>query len=121
MIGDADGETTKKVDVHINNPHIERYVTLLNSLKPTNGHWGVMLEPDRLRKHYKQKQITEDDYKFLMRYMFPEDTDENDDEEYLFDFYEGVRAEAEYSFLVIQGIELEYVDEFGDKHDTYFE
>lgn len=127
MIGDANGDTSETVRVSIDNPYLERYYTLLNSLKPTTGHWGVMLEGEkRLHKHVVENQITEDDYNFLVRMMFVEDYD---DEEFLFkvpvvhekhadEFFDGVRAETEYSFLVFQGLDLYYIDEFGEEHET---
>lgn len=130
MIGDANGETKEKVRISKDNPYLERYYKLLNSLKPLSGHWGVMLESDRIYKYYKEKQITEDDYKFLMRLMF----EDNDDDEmvsgsrekyiiapieyeiYANEFSEGVRSNSEYSFLVFEGLSLSYIDEDGEKH-----
>jgi hypothetical protein len=41
MIGDSDGYTSEKIRVSVDNPFLERYVTLLNSLKPTKGTWGL--------------------------------------------------------------------------------
>jgi len=125
MIGDADGNTSEKVEVSLNNPFVERYVTLLNSLKPTKGHWGVMLEEDRICDAFKENQITEDDYRFLCRMMFEELYEEIEEfevspenEDYANEFYDGVRSDTEYSFLVFEGVELFYVDEFGKKHKT---
>ena len=40
------------------------------------------------------------------------------DEDYASEFYEGVRGETEYSFLVFEGIDLYYYDEYGVKHET---
>jgi hypothetical protein len=131
MIGDADGDTSEKVHISKDNPYLERYVKLLNSLEPTKGHWGVMLSSDRLYAHCKEGQITEDDYNFLSALMFEDydydDEDEDDkektsyfkeDDEYAGEFFEGVMAETEYSFLVFEGVSLKYVDEDGVKHKT---
>jgi len=62
------------------------------------------------------------------------DSDEEEDEEnensfvvsekelkYTKEFYEGIRGETEYSFLVFQRCILYYYDEHGVKHNTYFE
>lgn len=122
MIGDADGDTDETCEVSVDNPYLERYVRLLNSLKPTNGHWGIILESDRLEKHYLEGQLTEDDYKFLSDIMFygyddrGEDISEKESEWYE-ELASGVRGDAEYSFLVFQGVELYYYDKEG-KHDT---
>ena len=138
MIGDANGDTTEEVEISKDNPFLERYCILLNSLKPVKGRWGVMLESARIASSFSEGQITEDDYKFLMRTMFIEDLEdweEEEEEELLLknyfkteqdnnwadEFFEGVRAEADYSFLVFQGVSLTYVDEYGIKHGTYFE
>jgi hypothetical protein len=122
MIGDANGDTKEDVRVSVDNPYLERYVKLLNSLKSTQGYWGIKLEPSRLRKHLRENQITEDDYQFLMRMMFEEGTSTfevpKENEKYADEFIEGVRSDAEYSFLVFQGCKLFYYDEFGQKHKT---
>ncbi len=139
MIGDANGYTTEKVKVSADNPFVERYCKLLNSLKATKGHWGVMLEEDRLDDFLKEKQITKDDYKFLSETMFDnfdfcddEDIEIEEDrfkhcyfktkeeQKFASEFYEGVRSDTEYSFLVFEYVELFYVDEDGIKHETEF-
>ena len=101
----------------------------MNSLKPLKGTWGVQLEKSDLYKHFKEGQITEDDYKFLSRLMFesynqdPEEDEivyhiEKAHEDYANEFSDGVRAEAEYSFLVFEYVDLQYIDENGKKHKT---
>jgi len=121
MIGDADGDTTEKVEVSLDNPYLERFVKLMNSLQPTKGYWGICLEEGRLENHFKEGQITEDDYNFLLALLFDWETKstfviEPENEEYSHEFSEGVRSETEYSFLSFEGIDLQYVDEFGKKH-----
>lgn len=137
MIGDANGNTNEKVKLSVNNPFIEAYVTALNKLKPTKGHWGIILTTERLKEHFDEKQITKDEYKMLS-FVFGryDDEDEDEDEEdedsektseytdeekgFLYEFEEGVRADTEYSFLVFEGAELTYTDEFGEKFNTKF-
>ena len=117
MIGDADGYTKEKITLSLDNPYIERYCRLLNSLTPINGHWGVMLSGSRLKKHYEEGQLTETDYIFLNQLMFEEGY-END--EYSSEFFEGVKADGEYFFLVFEGCDLSYIDEYDVEHETYF-
>lgn len=130
MIGDADGDTSESCQVSVDNPYLERYVTLLNDMKPTKGTWGLCLDMETLGKAFGEDQFTEDDYTFLLRTMFYENLDDEDDDEaragnyfsnkkdndYANEFYDGVRSDAEYSFLVFEGCEIKYVDEWGEKH-----
>ena len=127
MIGDGDGYTSEEVELSVDNPYIERYVTLLNSLKPLKRSWGVGLDRRRLYEHFDEGQITKDDYCFLNCLMFENEDDE--DSEYMFEvskenevyaseFFEGVKRETEYSFLVFQGVDLFYYDEYKKKHNT---
>ena len=121
MIGDADGDTSEKCDISIDNPFLERYVTLLNSLKPTKGTWGLCLDSTTLKKAFGENQITEDDYNFLKETMFEGGSvssfTSSEDKEWTYEFSEGVRSEAEYSFLVFEGCDIKYVDEWGEKHN----
>ena len=122
MIGDADGNTTEEVKLSADNPYIERYCTLLNSLKPTKGTWGIMLEQNGIEEAFNEKQISQDDFEFLKKTMFEDDWyDEEKDEEvddYMTEFAEGVRSDAEYSFLVFEGVDLYYIDEYNKKHEN---
>jgi hypothetical protein len=133
MIGDANGSTNEKVRLSVDNPFIEIYVTALNKLKPTPGHWGVMLESEGLYEHFEQKQITKEEYKILSFVIGCDEDDEDEEDEegekleytdeemaFLHEFEEGVRAVTEYSFLVFEGAELTYTDEFGEKSNTKF-
>ena len=81
MIGDANGHTDGEVELSENNPFIERYCKLLSSLKATKGTWGLCLNCETIGNCFTEKQITEDDYKFLMRTMFPESFEDWEDEE----------------------------------------
>lgn len=124
MIGDANGDTTEESNCSVDNPYVERYVYLLNKLTPIKGHWGIVLEQDRLLKHFQEGQLTQGDYDFLKFAMFSDDSgstfnpSEEDIENYLYDFCEGVQSITEYSFLVFQGITLEYVDGYGEVFQT---
>jgi len=140
MIGDADGETRKSAKISVDNPFVERYVKLLNSLESLEGCWGVMLTPEDIYKSFKEKQITEDDYLFLMRLMFVEDEEFDDDDEaenkaddsskianyfktekenkFADQFSDGVEGYTEYSFLVFEGLDLFYYDENNQKNKT---
>lgn len=136
MIGDANGDTLEEVDISVNNPFIEKYVTALNKLQATKGHWGVMLEEGRMYAHFQEGQITQDEYIILQTAFSYGDYDpieaddfseedkplmlSEEDKEFLAEFGEGVRADAEYSFLVFEGAYLVYVDEFGVAHQTEF-
>ncbi len=126
MIGDANGNTSEKVRVDVNNPFLERYCILLNKLRPVPGRWGVMLEQDQIADHVKDGQITEEEGEFLKKCMFDDcDYDEVEIKKTLgenykaaYEFQDGVKGETEYSFLVFEGIDLYYVDEYGEKHET---
>ena len=79
MIGDGDGHTNEEVELSVDNPYIERYVTLLNSLKPLKDSWGVGLDRCRLYEQFDEGQITKDDYSFLNRLMFDGEDEDDDD------------------------------------------
>lgn len=123
MIGDADGYNKEKVRVGMDNPYVERFCKLLNKLKPLEGSWGICFRDDELEEFLKQKQITKDDYDFLNQTMYEQSEEEVEtgplEEKYLI-FYEGIKGETNYSFLVFQGIEILYYDEFGIQHETEF-
>jgi hypothetical protein len=125
MIGDDDGNTTEEVTLSAGNPYIERYCTVLNSLKPTEGTWGLMLSQSDIRKCYEEKQISQDDFEFLKKTMFEdgwqnEETGEEVDD-YMTEFADGVSSDTEYSFLVFEGVDLYFIDEYNKKHETVFE
>lgn len=140
MIGDANGQTSETVKVSHKNPYVERFVKLLNKLKPVKGTWGIVFEYNFLDNLLLEKQITQDDYLFLNRMMgidaddadeydedeeekeFSETTNvfkvEKENEKYANEFREGVTGETEYSFLVFEGVKLTYYDEYGKSHKT---
>ena len=49
MIGDADGHTDRIIDISIDNPFLERFVTLLNNLKPPKNRWGFGLTEEDIQ------------------------------------------------------------------------
>lgn len=123
MIGDADGNTTEECQVSLKNPFLERYVTLLNKLEPTKGHWGIVFDGESILDDFlTEGQINDDDYHFLSRLMFEDSESEYpispENEEYANEFYEGVRGDTEYSFLVFEGVDITYIDEYGVEHNT---
>jgi len=133
MIGDANGDTAEEVILSADNPYIERFVTLLNRLKPTSGTWGIVFgsRNSTLEQFLHEKQITADEYLFLGQTMFDGWGPKNGDSlqylsedskayEWMGQFFEGIRGETEYSFLVFQGCDLYYYDEYGQKHETEF-
>ena len=120
MIGDANGQTSEEVKISKDNPYLKRYVKLLTSLKPLKGTWGIVFD-HKFHKFLDEGQITEDDYKFLDRLMHEESEDFDEipeDDEYSWEFWEGVQGETEYSFLVFQGFKLTYVNEYREKFKT---
>ena len=118
MIGDADGEHSEELELSLDNPHIERYVTLLNNLKPNKGFWGISLEDDRLELSFKEGQFSQEDYDFLKTTTsYPEEEPEDD---FLTEFRDGVRTEHELSYLSFEGVTLFYINETGKKFSTKF-
>jgi len=122
MIGDANGHTSEKVDISRSNPFLERFVTLVNSLTSTKGTWGIVFDESNLEKHFNEGQISLDEYNFLLRTMYgerdPDVSMSEKDEEFADEFYQGVRGETEYSFLVFQSLDLYYYNEHGKKCRT---
>lgn len=119
MIGDANGNTSETVKISKDNPYLERFYTLLTSLKPIKNRWGVILEWDRLLDTYEEGQLTEEEYSFLEGLMFDDSDSEAFDfgnDKFSCEFFEGVRGHTEYSYLTLEGLSLKYVDEYGIKH-----
>ena len=124
LIGDTWGHTSNDVYLSVDNPYIERYCTLLNSIQPPKGQYGIILNEKTIESCFKKEnQITEDDYNFLMRTMFSEENNyfKNDAENnYADEFYEGVIEELGYDFLVFEDVKLIYTDEHNVVFDTKF-
>ena len=123
-IGDTSENITREVYLSIDNPYIERYCTLLNSIQPPKGQCGIILNEKTIESCFKKEnQITEDDYNFLMRTMFLEENNyfKNDEENnYADEFYEGIAEELGYHFLLFEGVKLTYTNEHNVIFDTKF-
>lgn len=122
MIGDADGDAKEKVDVALDNPHLERFYKLVSGLERLPGKIGVVLDHEDLKKQLSLKKITEDDYEFLKATMFESvdstywPIDANDEKYDAFgEFFEGVRYHIRNSFLTFDGFKLERVNADGTK------
>lgn len=122
MIGESDGYTTETATLSLNNPFIERYVELINSLKPINGGWGITLDKNEILESLNENQINEYDYNFLVTMMFKDGEGDYEvsleDEAYSHEFYVGVCSETEYSYLTFEGAELFYYDEYNHQYET---
>ena len=121
-IGDTSEDITREVYLSIDNPYIERYCILLNSLQPFKSKCGIILSEATIELCLGN-QITEDDYNFLMRTMFLEENNYfKDDEEnnYADEFYEGIAEELGYHFLLFEGVKLTYTNEHNVIFDTKF-
>lgn len=117
MIGDADGKTSLKMSVSLDNPNVEQFCKILRKLKPTKGTWGIILNRETIDTVFAEKQISKKEYEFMKSVMFYGD-EENDYKEG--EFSDIIDGETEYSFLVFQTVDLEYIDENGSKHQTKF-
>lgn len=119
MIGDADGNTQEETYVSLDNPFVERFVTLLNRLKPPKGYWGFGLVDDKIEKIYKEGQMTEDEYKFLFSILFFDEVEDDNyfkteqEKDWAYEFNDGIIGEVEYSFLTFKRVDIIYVDETG--------
>ena len=119
MIGDANGDKEESMACPVEDAEIvERFVRLVNSLKPLSGTWGIVFDSWEFDRFLKEGQLNQDDYDFLRKVMFWSDEDEGDDGYITSYFSECIRGEASYSFLVFQGVDLYYYDEYGIKYET---
>ena len=112
-IGGTSENVTREVYLSIDNPYIERYCILLNSLQPFKSRCGIILSEATIELCLGN-QITEDDYNFLMRTMFLEENN------YADEFYKGIAEELGYDFLVFEGVKLTYTNEHNVIFDTKF-
>ena len=113
MIGDADGNHTEDVKIDIDNPHLEKFVTIVKKLKPTKGYWAFQLDDEDIEKSLKAKQISKEEFEFLKETLHGE-TEEDD--KYIFS--EGVITEGDIGRYFFQGAFLTYIDEWGEEHQT---
>lgn len=129
--GDPWDITTKTTELSLNNPYIERAVYLLNNFLT-----GKELTLREIRNSYEDGEFSDMDYKFLIRILMYEDIDlehfiTGDDEtwedidDYLDiytrhadEFRDGVRTSVEGSYLVLEFVELVYINEYGNEFKT---
>lgn len=128
MIGDADGDTFEEEVFSIQSgPVLEKFCKILDKLNPLKGTWGIVLDRG-IERWFEEGQITQEDVDFWNIFVYSDYNEEDLDDEtnkmldlvgdelgYL------VRGETEYSFLVYQDYSLKYVNEYGEKFNTYFE
>jgi hypothetical protein len=124
MIGDAKGYTSEKGKISADNPYLEPFLKIIKKIKPTQGHWGIVFDGSLSSRLLKEKQITKEEHKLFSIIVSPYDNEYEDEEmddkevDHLDEIGDLIRSETEYSFLVYQGFELTYVDEFKKKHET---
>ena len=70
LIGETSGFKSTKVKVALDDPQLERYFKVVDSLQRTDDMWYVMLEEEYLVKHVKEGHITEYDAEFLRETMY---------------------------------------------------
>ena len=129
------GETcdiiTKTTKLSLNNPYIERAVHLLNNFLTDKE-----LTLISLRNSYEDSEFNDMDYKFLIRILMHEDIDLDhyitgdyetweDVDEYLDiytyhadEFRDGVCTTVEGAFLILEFVELVYINEYGNEFKT---
>ena len=129
--GETSDIITKTTKLSLNNPYIERAVYLLNNFLTDKE-----LTLISLRNSYEDSEFDEMDYKFLIRILMDEDIDPvhyiTDDDETWEDVYDyldmythhadefrdGVRTTVEGSYLVLEFVELVYINEYGNEFKT---
>ena len=130
--GDPYDITTKTTELSLNNPYIEKAVYLLNNFLT-----GKELTLREIRNSYEDGEFSDMDYKFLIRILMDEDIDLDhyitDDDETLEDvedyldmyythhadeFRDGVCTSVEGSYLVLEFVELVYINEYGNEFKT---
>lgn len=108
MIGDANGHTNEVFECSREElEEVSQYILILNKLERLKGHWGICF--DNYPEEYPGEYIglTEEEYDKFYEFI-------NSEEGYEF----GIRSDAEYSFLVFEGIDVTYIDENNAVHDV---
>ena len=129
--GDPCDITTKTTELSLNNLYIEKAVYLLNNFLT-----GKELTLREIKNSYEDGEFSDMDYKFLIRILMYEDIDlehyiTSDDEtwedidDYLDiytphadEFRDGVCTSVEGSYLVLEFVELVYINEYGNEFKT---
>jgi hypothetical protein len=114
LIGETSGFKSTKVKVALDDPTLERYFKILDSLRPTSDMWYVMLEEENLVKHIELGQITEDDAEFLRQTMY------NPKSIYSKGIITYVERYSPFNSgdASLQYVEIFYFDEDGIKYET---
>lgn len=129
--GESRDIITKTAKLSLNNPYIERAVYLLNNFLTEKE-----LTLEEIRTSYECDEFDDMSYKFLIRILMDEDIDPvhyiTDDDETWEDVYDyldmythhadefrdGVRTTVEGSYLVLEFVELVYINEYGNEFRT---
>jgi hypothetical protein len=119
MIGDADGDTSEKANISLDNPFLEHLTGSLDKLETIPGHWGIMMDDKHLEGNLKKGTINQfecDLLSLIANYCDEDSANEflakynyevsESHYEYLSEFEGLLRSEAPYSFLVYQGYKL---------------
>jgi hypothetical protein len=121
MIGDADGDTLEQMDVKIGNRNIERFVKILRKLKGNKSRWCIILDESSMKRVLKERQITKEEFDFIMPLMFEEYEDEMGNEIHgSGEFSDVISCRTGYDFLKFQDVTLKYLDKNGDFFPTKF-
>lgn len=118
VIGDADGETTKKRIIKVKNPFLKPIGAALKKLQTKKGCWGLMLSEPDYEWNFKKKYISKFEFDLLClasNYHQIEETelltsfckqnglDEDETVDDLMEFEGLLVDDASYSFLTYQG------------------
>jgi hypothetical protein len=122
MIGDGNGDTSKKATLKAANPFIPLVTKALDNLKTVKGRWGMVLDSSFIYQNFLDGNISKLEYVLLnlvtgydvdgededLKFFFKEvglgETEENI--EYLGEFSGSLIEDASYSFLVYEGYTL---------------
>lgn len=117
MIGDADGYTS--YDLTYKDEQIEevmKYITILNKLKPLEGHWGICFENYTNEYPGEYIGLSKEEYEIFIDLL-----NSDDDLGIKGEICECLRSRTEYSFLVFQGASVFYYDVFNTKYNVELE
>lgn len=117
MIGDGNGDTTKKGAISANNPFLNIVTSALDKLKVCKGTWGICLGDDTYHTNFTDGNISELECDILTMVSGYDDIEDevlekhgfvtNDDTiSFLCEFGGLFIDETEYSFLVYEGYKL---------------
>lgn len=116
MVGDGDGETT--YDFTCDDSEIEevvKYAKILNKLKPLEGYWGICFKdvPEEYPGEYIG--ISKEEYNIFLGLLHS-----REDIGIKGEFWDCLRDDIGYNFLVFQYIEIYYYDKNNVKFEVKF-